>query len=910
MKSLFYKFARSLLQGASDYFFGYDFFISYSHSDGIGYPKALQQALESKRIRTCLDENVYVAGDHLPNITYRRIKMSSKLLLVANREALESSKWVPIEVQQALDLGKSVILIDINSTFSQLDDSNELKQRLQDFLRLDEQIDSEPGVPSEGVLGGLEESLSSLKRDDKRILMVSFAAIIFAAIALVATTLFFKAESERKEAFKQLAYAKISEVVTLFQAERHLDGREILRSALPLLDDAAAADTYPWRVLDATNRGEWRRPLLVLRGGGDPVQEVALSSNGQLAASWSYRKIQVWSTTDGSQLHEFKFPQDGGSGSESFIAFTKDNSALLIGGDLTLQSLDLSTGNLRMLWKRKNFGRDLKYYPQFDLITVVLESRENKNVVQAFSTEQEQEVWEFSYDKSRWDSGERSPFVYSAVLIDETRVALAGMHGTSIWNRETEELLVEKAANEKSPNYNGSLDTDSLKQYLAHWVGTGEIMSTDNLTRTYFAIKGASTDIAFLPDSKHAVAGGYGGGINNWYLYPTGRPFMKFFGSGLKTNAVAVSADGKLSISGADNGVVELWNLTEQLGVILQDNNNNLNVLKISEQGDLALGKVGDSIHVWDLEAGKSLASITKGSYGNASTKIALSALGDFVAIKPYGETAFRWHWRTEKQEQLPVWPDQFSRDGNYFYKFAKEGGIWELSIFSSHTLRRQRTVNIEIQDNPVYADIGNFQIVENASLITAIGPPPTNELMMWNLNTGQYLNSSEESGVLGWPRIARRAPAGTRFAVGRRDGSILLLDENLKHERVLIGHEGEIRGIYWRDNDILVSVSETGELRVWDAGTGRSVVVAGQPQNFSITVEDVLFARDGELIIVVHRAGVNSERNYYVWDIAHMDKQRLIEAELAKNGAASQVTTASQLELLADWFDVRGAHQ
>jgi hypothetical protein len=35
-----------LIQRAVDWIFGYDFFISYSHSDGLGYPEWLQTRME------------------------------------------------------------------------------------------------------------------------------------------------------------------------------------------------------------------------------------------------------------------------------------------------------------------------------------------------------------------------------------------------------------------------------------------------------------------------------------------------------------------------------------------------------------------------------------------------------------------------------------------------------------------------------------------------------------------------------------------------------------------------------------------------------------------------------------------------------------------------------------------------
>jgi hypothetical protein len=51
-----------IFQWLNDRIFGYDFFISYSHSDGLKYPSAIQERLKQIGFKVFLDKNEYVAG--------------------------------------------------------------------------------------------------------------------------------------------------------------------------------------------------------------------------------------------------------------------------------------------------------------------------------------------------------------------------------------------------------------------------------------------------------------------------------------------------------------------------------------------------------------------------------------------------------------------------------------------------------------------------------------------------------------------------------------------------------------------------------------------------------------------------------------------------------------------------------
>jgi TIR domain len=63
----------ALLRRTVDFVFGYDFFISYSHHDGLTYPAELKAQLEQAGFKVFLDQTEYVAGVDLRRETRRQV---------------------------------------------------------------------------------------------------------------------------------------------------------------------------------------------------------------------------------------------------------------------------------------------------------------------------------------------------------------------------------------------------------------------------------------------------------------------------------------------------------------------------------------------------------------------------------------------------------------------------------------------------------------------------------------------------------------------------------------------------------------------------------------------------------------------------------------------------------------------
>jgi hypothetical protein len=74
--------AEGLIARVVDRVFGYDFFLSYSHGDGMRLPRRLKERLERAGFRVFLDQTEYVAGADLRRETRRQVLKSKKIVVI------------------------------------------------------------------------------------------------------------------------------------------------------------------------------------------------------------------------------------------------------------------------------------------------------------------------------------------------------------------------------------------------------------------------------------------------------------------------------------------------------------------------------------------------------------------------------------------------------------------------------------------------------------------------------------------------------------------------------------------------------------------------------------------------------------------------------------------------------------
>ncbi len=194
------------LQNASDFLFGYDYFISYAHDDGYDYPQNLARELKERyNFTVFLDTESYVAGTELNAATKRRVKMS-KYLLVLGRPIALKSDWVLKETKACLEAKKTPVVLDIDQCFEN-DKDSELKKLLEHRIYISEPSTKDPKEPSLDTLENLYQGYKGMRREKVRKNSLGLALVFFILLSVFAGGQWRLAESRYVEARHQLGAA-------------------------------------------------------------------------------------------------------------------------------------------------------------------------------------------------------------------------------------------------------------------------------------------------------------------------------------------------------------------------------------------------------------------------------------------------------------------------------------------------------------------------------------------------------------------------------------------------------------------------------------------------------------------------------------------------------------------------------
>lgn len=186
-----------LANQVADFLFGYDFFISYSWSDGADYPRQLMEQLTRNGYTVFLDSRDYVPGIDLRASTRRRVRMSRYLVLVLRPHAV-SSVWVERELKAFLATGRDPIAINVDRTWEKLPPASFFSTTFAKRLRVSEVLTSGVERPSDSVVADLGRAFQSTRREVIRARFVTAAATGLLVILIIALWQWYLAEAQRR----------------------------------------------------------------------------------------------------------------------------------------------------------------------------------------------------------------------------------------------------------------------------------------------------------------------------------------------------------------------------------------------------------------------------------------------------------------------------------------------------------------------------------------------------------------------------------------------------------------------------------------------------------------------------------------------------------------------------------------
>jgi len=847
-----------LLHRAVDWAFGYDFFISYAHADGLNYPAKLKEKLELAGFKVFLDKAVYVAGEELRRATRRRVGMSRKLVVIARPAAL-ASEWVRREVDIHLAADKTPIIISVNQAVENASDDLELAAiaHERDWLRIDEEIQEQDNDPTDHCVGELIRSFDATRQETKRLRFFRSAAVALVVLTLssVLATYFAIENAKRAEQERDIAIARQFAVQSVAALES--------KPELGLLFAVQSVQTTSRKEQFWLPSAEQALRKVLSSTGGIPLrlaegemESIAVSSRGpQLAVGDDQGMVHLWNlsalrnTPTTFRAHDkpvksFAYSPDG-----KLIATTTGHAGLKLWNLSSIdggpqQVLEAESGGLDLFsfspdgrWLAANAGRTV----------YVWDIRENWLAFRAPLSENSPGPRQLRFSSNGQWLAMMDESVYVFLLNLTTGEAFTIDVGSSMYFTEM------------------AFSPDSKSFAVGTAAGTVLLLRVDNLIdtrQTYSGIQlrprlgGPVFALAFSPTENRLAAGS--GGLDRtiivWNIDDSGPAQTVLRGHTDSIRSLAFSPDGKRLASGSADHKVRLWDIARpnDQPVILRGHEGTVGYLLFSYDGrQLITWGTDNTVRVWDASNPQAAPTVFR-AHEAAVRGIAFSPDARFLATGSDDGTLRLWN-REERREEARLYKGRgdtiytidFSANGQWLVAGARgeKPGLWNLN-------EPQERRGVLLSDYGPQNEIDFVLFSPNGKWIATINDDQIARL--WSVEKeGTQLVAADwrEESV----QTISFNDHGDLLAVGRDDGVVKLWDmKNFQEEPVEFrGHNGAIKYLTFHPaGGLLATAGNDRTVRLWNIHNPERepAVLRADHGNYYF----IKFSRDGDFLAVI----------------------------------------------------------